>query len=1039
LNSAWSALTTVPGVFVAPGQGGYVGAAPALSIRGGDYDQIGYEIDGVPVNRSFDNYPSGPTSSLGQQELQVYTGAAPANAEAQGLSGFINQVIRTGTYPAATTFTGDIGGPAYYHKSSFETSGSTSNRNFSYYIGLGGYNQDFRYIDQFQGSGVSQLYGNPLTPCRPTFGPALAPSCYTNGLYYGNSAAGSYVLGSQSLFTPNGTVADRDSVVNLHVGFPHKNGTKDDLQLLFVDNSINTQNYDSANDQGGIAYLTALGIGTHYVNGFQYNGPTGVTLPAGYKSSLVTYEFPRAVTNGAPNTVANPAPIPADVRDAASNNQGIFKAQFTHAIGPSALLKLYGYTYYSDWSVLSPNSLNSFVFGYPNDYELHAHTRGLSAQFTGQLGAKNLLNLQTSYTTSTTLRDNNTQFDNADREFATLVNSADPLAGICYTAAGAPAPCSAPSTYVTFAGAAAGLPSTVATCGAGKCEYLAVENGQRATFNTVRPKFSSAALTDQWKPTSNITLDAGLRFDRYEFDGSNTDTGPARTFFYNAYNLDNCVAAGGASIIPRAAPGGACPAGTTPADFTNPSGSVIEAYSEFQPRIGFTYALSPTTVLRGSYGRFAQAPNSAYQQYDTLQANAPAQLYGIYGFQKYGFTTPNHTVVPPTSDNLDFSFERQFGSDTAIKLSPFLRVTQNQIQNFDLNQQTAFISGLNVGNQTSRGIEFELDKGNFARDGVAAKLSLAYTNSYIKYSRLANGSSIIDPLNVQIKNYNAYTSFCAGHRASPNCAGGTTVSNVAAAPCYTTAGAPVTACSAADVANPYWNAPAQPLLDPNGNYPTFDTFPSGVGSAVAGYGAPYTATLLLQYKRSKLAVTPGLQFFAGQRYGAPATTLGVAPDSCTGILGSPATHDPRYNYGAPGGSGYNYADCTSILGFATTAAGAPTGGIPDPYTGKFDTIGAFAAPAQFLANLQLSYDVTPRLTIVTNLVNIVNTCFGGSKTAFTVGGTCGYGVLAGGATGAVGNTYNPGSPVQPYVALPYSPTWAGITPFGIFVSARAKI
>jgi hypothetical protein len=156
----------------------------------------------------------------------VYTGAAPTNAEAQGSSGFINQVIRTGTYPAATTFTGEIGGPAYYHKSSFKTSGSTSNRNFSYYIGLGGYNQDFRYIDPFQGSGVSQLYGNPPTPCRPTFGPALAPSCYTNGLYDCNSALGSYVLGSQSLFTPNGTVADRDGVVNLHVGFPHENGTK---------------------------------------------------------------------------------------------------------------------------------------------------------------------------------------------------------------------------------------------------------------------------------------------------------------------------------------------------------------------------------------------------------------------------------------------------------------------------------------------------------------------------------------------------------------------------------------------------------------------------------------------------------------------------------------------------------------------------------------------------------------------------------------------------------------------------------------------
>ena len=95
----------MPGVFIASGQAGYIGSGSTngatISIRGGDYDQIGYELDGIPVNRAFDNYPSGSISSLGQQELQVYTGATPANSEAEGLSGYINQVIRTGTAPAS--------------------------------------------------------------------------------------------------------------------------------------------------------------------------------------------------------------------------------------------------------------------------------------------------------------------------------------------------------------------------------------------------------------------------------------------------------------------------------------------------------------------------------------------------------------------------------------------------------------------------------------------------------------------------------------------------------------------------------------------------------------------------------------------------------------------------------------------------------------------------------------------------------------------------------------------------------------------------
>jgi hypothetical protein len=170
----------------------------------------------------------------------------------------------------------------------------------------------------------------------------------------------------------------------------------------------------------------------------------------------------------------------------------------------------------------------------------------------------------------------------------------------------------------------------------------------------------------------------------------------------------------------------------------------------------------------------------------------------------------------------------------------------------------------------------------------------------------------------------------------------------------------------------------------------------------------------------------------------PATTLGVAPDSCTGIIG-PAAGDPRYTYGSTGGSGYNYADCSAILGFATTAAGLPTGGIPDQFTGKFDTIGAFAAPAQLLVHLQVSYDITPRVSLVANLANLINRCFGGSKTGFTVNGACSYQVLAGGTTGAVGNAYNPGTPLQPYTVLPYSPTWTDINPFGIYVSARVKI
>ena len=84
--------------------------------------------------------------------MQVYTGGGPANAEANGISGFINQVIRTGSYPGFSNVDLGVGGPAYYHKASFEFGGASPDHNFSYYLGIGGYNQDFRAADQFNGA-----------------------------------------------------------------------------------------------------------------------------------------------------------------------------------------------------------------------------------------------------------------------------------------------------------------------------------------------------------------------------------------------------------------------------------------------------------------------------------------------------------------------------------------------------------------------------------------------------------------------------------------------------------------------------------------------------------------------------------------------------------------------------------------------------------------------------------------------------------------------------------------------------------------------
>jgi hypothetical protein len=1010
LNSAYSAISTVPGVYVAPNQAGYIGAGPSLSIRGGDYDQIGYELDGIPVNRAFDNYPSGQLSSLGQQEVQVYTGAAPANSEGQGISGYVNQVIKTGTAPAYRSLDLAVGTPTFYNKFAFETGGANPSRTFSYYLGLGGYNQDYRYYNQSNGAGLSSTWGQPLAPCpggpeTATLNRNSVPSCYSpSGKDYTNGGStAAYALGPFQTFSQART-DDRDTVANFHFGIPRKSGDRDDVQFLYVNNHLNSPYYISTNDQGGSAYLNLIGFGDPtYYDAYQFNGQApGTLLPVNYAGGGASqYAYP-----GSPSGRAFGSVIPPNQRDAFVNDQSIFKAQYQRNFGSTAFLRVYGYTYYSDWLNYGPQTAYSnYVGSVSPDYELASHTRGLSATFSDQLNSQHLLTIQGSYTTSNTLRDNNTQMINGvygpnsintRTAVGVLVDSSNPYNGVCYNHSGAAVNCYTASGsnlnknagYFTLQQAYNGtvVPAS-GTCGSGPCQYLVLNNGQYATYNTVKPKFSAFSITDNFKPSDKLTINYGLRYDKYEFDGSDTTGSAARTFLYNAYN----------------------------AQFPNNKQynvpNQINTYSALQPRVGATYTVDPRTVLRASYGRYIQAPNSAFQQYNFLQSNAPSALQNFVAF---GIgNTPAHTIRPPASSNYDFSYEHQFGRDVSVKVSPFLRKTQDQIQQFYLDQKTSFVSGLNVGNQTSEGVEFELDKGDFARDGLAAKLSFTYTNSYIRYNREPNGQSVVDGINSSISGFNAYTKGGGG------------------APCYDTAGNALTTCVAGSVANPYYNAPKQALLDPNGTYPTFDTFPGPIGVGYETYGAPYVASLLTQWKRGKLAITPALQFSGGARYGVPAATPGIQPNTCTGVLAGSTTGDPRYNYGAAGGSPYDNATCAAPDG---------TFVVPNLSTGTFDAIGQYVAPSVLQLHVQTSYELSKRITLVGTFSNLVYSCFGGSKTPWNVNGACNYTATYGAGSGPIptGNAYNPGNAIQPFLATPYDPVFKGF-PFNAYFEARIKV
>jgi hypothetical protein len=463
MNQAYSAIYSQPGVTSYVGN---YGQGQVFYIRGASYGQTGYEFDGVPVNRAFDNYNGNTLSNLGQQELQVYTGGSPASGSSATLGGYINQVIKTGTYPGFGTLTGGIGAPTFYHQLMAEAGGASPNRLFSYYVGITGYNQEYREFNNQNGGNISNngmnpygffgtesniyaafntgFYGNgPFPACPNNQPPANASGYPVSGLdgqtpmclAYGPLAAGYNVSNS-----------DREFVGNFHFGIPHKfDSGRDDLQLLYDVGAAHSVYADSINDLGGLSAfqnlfsfinpnLTKSACSVSKLAGaFGYSGgqcANGGASPFPYQdgyifapgtqfgqsastASVIPYYFPSSSTNRQLY-----AGIPLDQRDAIWNDMAIVKLQYQKNFGSNAYARVYGYTFYSDWLQNGPNEaslyygLAGFGFGasgdYPSpDYELMTHTRGVSFEYANQINAQNLLQFNVNYTTAGLNRFNN--------------------------------------------------------------------------------------------------------------------------------------------------------------------------------------------------------------------------------------------------------------------------------------------------------------------------------------------------------------------------------------------------------------------------------------------------------------------------------------------------------------------------------------------------------------------------------------------------------------------------------------------------------
>jgi len=1098
LNSAYSAIQAAPGVLVpisdSPGWG------QSINIRGGDYTQTGNEVDGVPINRAFDQYSTSPLSNLGNAEVQVYTGNQPSDAQANGLAGFVNQVIKTGTYPGFTNSQLGVGGPGYYHKFSIETGGALKNRNFSYYLGFLGYNQQNRFVDQFNGAGQAYRYGTIYNyVASGCDGAHPASGCYINGPNAGLN--GSLPLG------PNGyalspvfwgaipATSDREGIANFHIAVPHAHdGLKDDVQLLYnTGETYNTPN-DSLGSFNQILGNVVNGTVGPYANDYNPNNPnganvcpnfTGVPVPAGsapvacgapvnpvYIDQNV-YTGPRyaALTAGNLGSIRNlfftgsnqqrafGAPVPPNQIDSETTGFTVAKVQYQHNFSTNAYARVYGYTNYSDRIDNGIVGLyQNFTGSFSQDYLISSHTRGVAALFADQIDPHNLIQFDGAYTYSNTSRfRNDTAAGAGEAPVAYLVSSANPTAG-CYGVHGkarvfGPSTCAKALTYsLPPVGGTSLMPSATAyaigspglagvNCGGAPCEYFAVNTGPIAASNNVRPAFTNFAISDNIKPNDRLTINAALRFEDFTYNLLPTSN-PGNQLLVNDYNNSHCVA--GPSVTPRAI-GTACPTGSLPTALTAVSPPKEDYGHIFSPRFGLTYQVDPNTVLRASYGRFTQPSTTAAVDATNVQAGPPsAQFFANFGFPSYA-----RSVEPEISYNSDLSLEHAFPrQDLSLKLTPFYRSTVNEFASILVNPKTNFVADINGLNRKASGVEFALTKGNFDRDGFAAQLAYTFTYATAHFKVFPNGGSLVASSNGAIQQYNGYTKVCATNPTAKQCG-------------------PTFFCSPQGAG---FGTPA--CTGSTGAAPCYTT--AGVPDAACAAGSvanPYwnSSTFGL--------LDPGAAYFPYNcNLGAGASgcaTSYIVPHVASLILNykhGPLTITPSVQF--QGGSRYGSPfvaqgiapdTCSTVLAGAVAGDprytnGSPGGGspynasscavpiaIPNPETKHFDGIAEYVQPNLIATNLSVNYDFTKQFSINVIAANIFNRCFGGSKVPWQQGNLgCAYS-----NTGSyVANFYNPGDAIQPGFEHSYSPVLGGALqsvaassplPFELYVNLNAHI
>jgi hypothetical protein len=544
----------------------------------------------------------------------------------------------------------------------------------------------------------------------------------------------------------------------------------------------------------------------------------------------------------------------------------------------------------------------------------------------------------------------------------------------------------------------AGAQSTPPGYGNPNASWDTLWNGNATgPYNTVGPRFTNASLQDQFRPNDKLLINAALRYDNFTYDLNNSSN--AQNAFYGAQVANYvCVKASTNQVFLEPLPPGAPPPasvqyivgdcnkgvagvinnGKTQSGWVHPNGTTQDgvaspnftvaspnsyALDYWQPRFSATYTANPDTVIRASAGRFTQPPISASVQYTSLTGDNRSVWYNTMGL---GFYSPFHPIPGISSAQYDLSWEQHLrGTDMSFKITPFFTWVQGWQQQTFIG--AGFVTQVPVGVNRDQGVEFQFNKGDFSRNGLSGLLAYTYTNSKVMFQNYGVGSSFVPntltTLNQVIGQYNQLTKAGGGSPCYEQGVGGVPCSTK-----YSPSGPGV-------IYNPYYNLPSQPLLSTGGWYNPFSTAVApSLNGAVSSYISPNVASLILNYRHDKVAITPSFSFQSGGFYGSPLDTNGLDPRACfqnsqqTGITKlSPHTNPLQCNYltmNAPGESTFGYLY------------------VPNPQTGTFlfDNV---QQPSSIVGNLQVTYDVSPRIRLTVLGANLFHSCFGGTTEPWT--------------------------------------------------------